>query len=517
MCIFKKQFSGAFHFLLVILLILPFAGCSNWSSQTDKALSLADDNKPELEKVLKHYKTAGDKEKLAAAEFLISNMPGHGYVETAFYDKDGEEVPFDATDYKNYDQAKAALKKLEQEHGELNYKRKHFIEDIHTVTGSYMIENIDLAFETWKQNQWAKSLSFEAFCEHILPYRCSNEPVDRWRKACMERYRDLPKQMTDPADAKEASRLISKDVHKWVGFDTLYYLHPTDQGFDEMRQTEKGRCEDISNMISYTMRASGVAVASDYTPAWANRDNNHAWNALLDSQGRGNADLGNIAAKVYRKTFSTQKDAIVFRKKKKEDIPRWLSGKNFIDVTDQYFETNDISVRLVEEKPAGVSFAYLCVFNGGEWTPICSGDIETGSVCFVKIGPGIVYLPVYYDDDKIHPAAPPFILTKDGTVELLDGASNTIQDIKVEITTLKPATDDDDTHIEIPQIVVEPDKKYEMFYWNGQWKSLGTKATSGESVFFDNLPQNRLYWMAEEDSEKLERIFTISEGKQLWW
>jgi hypothetical protein len=500
-----------------MMLMFILTGCSHWGTQTNKSLSLAGDNKGELEKVLKHYEAGGDEKKLGAAEFLISNMPGHGYVEAAFYDKDGNEVPYDATDYDTFDQAGEALKKLEEEHGKLNYKRKHFLKDIEIVTDDYLIGNIDLAFETWKQNPWAKDMSFEAFCEHILPYRCSNEPINEWRKVCIERYQNLPDKMTDPADIKEAVKLINKDVHQWVKFDTLYYLHPTDQGFDEMQKTGKGRCEDISNMISYAMRANGIAVASDYTPAWANRDNNHAWNALLDNRGVGNADLGNIAAKVYRKTYSIQKDAIVFKKKKNEDIPRWLKGKNFVDVTDQYFETSNITIPLTEEKPTKVSFAYLCVFNGGEWIPICSGEIDSGEAVFTKLGRGIVYLPAYYHNGEIHPAAEPLILNKEGKLELLNGAPDKKDDTEVEITILKPATDDDDTHIEIPQIVVKPDKKYELFYWNRGWKTLGTQTATDKPITFDHLPANRLYWMTEENSEKLERIFTISKGRKFWW
>lgn len=513
---YKNVFSFQ-RFLLLLVVLTTSSGCVSRHDYTKKTIASAGTNKSELKKVLRHYKDSGDEQKLAAAEFLISNMRGHGYSETVFYNDKGEEVPFEATDYENYDQAIEIFVKLEQTHGALQYRNKKFIEDISVIKAEYLIENIDLAFETWKQNRWAKSLSFEAFCEHILPYRCGNEPINNWRKALMERFQGLPEKMNDPSNAKEASKLLSQDSHDRVRFDTLYYLHPTDQGFDEMLQAGKGRCEDISNMISYAMRANGIAVASDYTPAWANRDNNHAWNAHLDSQGRGNAEIENIAAKVYRKTYSIQKEAITLRKKKEETIPDWLAGVNFIDVTDQYFETSDVSVELIEETPGEVSFAYLCVFNGGNWAPICSGDIDSGKALFPNLGRGIVYLPAYYQDKKIHPAAPPFILTQEGKVEWLSGTPDPDVTIQVEITTLKPATDDDDTEIEIPQIVVEPDKQYEMFYWSGQWESLGSRTATTEPVAFDNLPENRLYWMAENGSKKLERIFTVKDGKQLGW
>ena len=512
----RTRFNCLSLLFTALFVAVAVTGCSTYNINTTKALSKAKQNKSKLRKVLNHYKTAGDEEKLAAAEYLISNMPGHGYIVAAFYDKDGKEVPFEATDYENYDAANEVLKKLEAEHGDLEYKRKEFVPDIETITADYLIENIDLSFDTWKNNPWAQGMTFEAFCENILPYRCSNEPINRWRKACMDRYKNIREQMQNPDDIKEAAKLIEKDVHQWVKFDTLYYLHPTDQGFDEMNISGFGRCEDISNMISYAMRANGIAVASDYTPAWANRDNNHAWNAILDSEGKGSAPLANIAAKVYRKTFATQIDAIVFAKKKGEQIPKWLAGKTFVDVTDQYFKTFDAAVRLAEDRPGNVSFAYLCVFNGGEWTPIAAGRINSKEVVFERMGTGIVYLPAYYYDDEIHPVAAPLILHKDGSIEILNGSDNA-GTVRVEVTTLKPATGDDDTHIDIPHIIVEPDKTYEMFYWDNGWQSLGNKTTSAESVFFDNLPAGRLYWMVEEKSDRLERIFTVENNRQNWW
>ncbi|MBR4266795.1 MAG: hypothetical protein IKQ46_12145 [Bacteroidales bacterium] len=58
-----------------IILILLFASCTGAKSDLDIALELAGENRPELETVLVHSKS--DPEKLAAAKFLIENMPAH--------------------------------------------------------------------------------------------------------------------------------------------------------------------------------------------------------------------------------------------------------------------------------------------------------------------------------------------------------------------------------------------------------------------------------------------------------
>ncbi|MBR4265345.1 MAG: hypothetical protein IKQ46_04730 [Bacteroidales bacterium] len=58
-----------------IILILLFASCTGAKSDLDVALELAGSNRSELESVLEHYKD--EPEKLAAAKFLIENMPAH--------------------------------------------------------------------------------------------------------------------------------------------------------------------------------------------------------------------------------------------------------------------------------------------------------------------------------------------------------------------------------------------------------------------------------------------------------
>lgn len=56
------------------------------------------------------------------------------------------------------------------------------IYDSKIITADYLIENIDLSFEVWKKYPWNKHLSFDDFCEFILPYRIANEPLSNWQK-----------------------------------------------------------------------------------------------------------------------------------------------------------------------------------------------------------------------------------------------------------------------------------------------------------------------------------------------
>ncbi len=201
------------------------------------------------------------------------------------------------------------------------------------------------------------------------PLPGSQEPLDRWIEPLHEYYRPLWTELG--GDLTAIRKRISKDVHRRVYFNERYYLHPTDQGYSEMLASGQGRCEDITNMMTYASRSQALATAADYTPAWAHRDNNHAWNVALDQDGRGFAKGNAHAAKIYRKTFALQRDNLAFLLGPNEEAPnRWMSSKTYVDVTDQYAPTTDVSVRVDPWEPRKERFAYICVFNGGTWVPI---------------------------------------------------------------------------------------------------------------------------------------------------
>ncbi|MFH1747766.1 MAG: transglutaminase-like domain-containing protein [Planctomycetota bacterium] len=502
-----------------LLLLVPFvplvAGCATWPADVEMSLSKAGGNRAELESVLKHYQHEGDQQKLQAAQFLIANMDGHGYILTAFYDQDGNEVEFEALDYPNLAEAQAALDVLEKKHGELDYDTKRFEADLETASAEYLIENIDLAFQAWREKPWARDLTFEAFREYILGYRGDNEPVNSFRPSCLARYADLPGKMKDPTDVYEVADLVRRDVNQWVPFNDLYYLHPTDQSFEEMTHSRNGRCGDISNMMMYAMRSVAIPAAVDFTPWWADRDNNHAWEVILDAQGRGKARLLSRAAKVYRKTFAIQRDGLACRAGEDAKLPRYLNSRNYKDATDQYIDTTDVTLRLESGKPAGTRFAYVCVFNGGKWRPIHWGALDGDRVTFTKLGRHVAYLPAYYVDEEVVPASSPFILTDAGDVRPLTGDGDARQSIELTIT--NPEVPDADTQATRPMIVIKPGKAYELFVWNDGWESFGQQVAGNQPVSFDSVPAGKLYWLVEENSRRLERIFTVKSGKQVWW
>ena len=514
---------------LLIMLLFCFAAADpvgvTYPPDVISVLEDADDHRAELETVLSHYATDDDSLKLQAAFYLVANMEGHSYVTYSLRDTADAEISFNVLDYPDYATLKAALDTMEVERGELDFERNEIVYDLDTIAADFLINQIDFAFRAWREKPWAKRLSFEDFCRYVLPYRGSNEPLEPFRVMFREKYEDIEARMSDPADPIEAATLINDDIKSWFSFDPRYYCHPSDQGLSEMLKNRMGRCEDMTNLTIYAMRANGLAVTSDYTPHWANAGNNHAWNAIVTPGGEvipfmgaesnpGKYRLANKMAKVYRKMFGKQAGNLIFQEKKQEKTPGWLSGKSYMDVTADYVDVCDVTVVFEREIPDSVDIAYLCVFNSGEWRAIHWGRINNGGAVFVDMGKDIAYLPALYINKEILPFGAPFILHPDGSIrELKSQDGETMSASLVSTTRRKQAASTDG----IDRTFLTPGQEYELFYWSDGWQSLGKSVAGDEALVFENLPAGCLYWLVADSSDHEERIFTIENGEQVWW
>ncbi len=521
----KKFLSVLFVFLSFALIIQ--CSRSSYPENVREALRQAGKNRSALESVIRHYqKRAQDSLKLKAAYYLIGNMPGHGYVTYVLKDTAGREVPFNVLAYPDYKTMVAAWDSIAAIRGKLDFTKKEFVEDVKVISAGFLIKNIDLSFKVWHEKPWARFLSFDQFCRYILPYRGSNEPLEDWRSYFYRKYRWLDSAYAHSRNVVQVATAINEDLKSWFTFDSRFYRHPTDQGLHEMLKNKMGRCEDMANLAIFAMRANGLAVTSDYTPYWADAANNHAWNALIDTSGKaipfmgslfdpGKYTLPNRIAKVYRKTYEYHRENLIFKVKNKRLVPRWLSGKSYIDVTKEYVPTADVTIRLNAAHPDSIHYAYLCVFNTGEWQPIHWGQIRNGQVTFTAMGKNLAYLPAYYIKQKIQPAAPAFILQKDGQVHFLRADTNHVTSLAL-ISTMKRVTQQATDSKK--KSFLDKGAEYELFYWQNGWRSLGKKKAPGQgALIFKRVPENALFWLVKEGSKKYERIFIYRHGRQIWY
>lgn len=170
------------------LYLSVFSGCGP-SVPSDKALTASvleqsGDNRPQLEQVIEHYKTAdADAEKLAAAYYLIANLEGntgYGARDSVQYRRllDSLAVLGDPMGWDPYLSTTAQWLDSMRSATPLRIGARS---DLRHITAAQLITNIDLAFEQWRNAPWREEYTFEDFCEWVLPYRTGGERLEDWR------------------------------------------------------------------------------------------------------------------------------------------------------------------------------------------------------------------------------------------------------------------------------------------------------------------------------------------------
>lgn len=205
--------------VITFVLFLLFYSCSG-NSNLERALALSGDNRLELEKVLEHYrKSPSDSLKLKAAKFLIEHMDAHYF--------------FTSPELENYYHALDSIYSLNKIYDKKTLKqdslesllrlpsdRGQFVSDLHFVSSDFLIDNIDRAFEGWTSH-YAIHLSFEDFCEYLLPYKSDNERPVSWRSAYSDSIAPYVKSFLDRTIRTDSGLIWCKEH---IIFDGNEYL-----------------------------------------------------------------------------------------------------------------------------------------------------------------------------------------------------------------------------------------------------------------------------------------------------
>jgi len=511
-----------------ILLLLFSTSCSKKESINKTKFH------PELKKVLEFYNKSNDTSKLKAAHFLISNMDGLGTDDIQLFDETGQPINLYLPSYKNEKALKKAIDSLN-----IFYKT-NFIADIKNISSEQLILYIEEAFQAWENSPFHTNIEFEHFCEYLLPYRVNKEPLENWRGHIRQKYNWALDSINRSKNLREIINLVNSELQSWFSFGKAHFKPDESLSFSDLELCKKGDCEAMSNLTLFTMRALGIAVMKDFTPAWAAANGGHSWNSVYLETGElcsfqgteGNLmedrphllfpfdTYGNLisdidyrkSGKVYRNTYSIQKNSLVEIVKNKETIPPFFKKNNrFIDVTNEYMPVKNISLTL-NTIPENNSYAYICVFNDGKWKPIHYSEISKNyQVEFSNMGRDIVYLISYYQHGRCIPLTSPFFVPLNGPVEWLTPDRKQLQNL----TTRKRSYN---VFFDLPKFRISPTNNYRLFVWEeNQWIFLTGKKAFSDSLNFHKVPIGGLYQLRLEGSDSRERVFMCDENGNIIW
>lgn len=402
---------------IIILLIVIFAttACTSKMNKLEEALEKAKNNRSELLKVLDYYQ--GDSLKRKAAEFLIENMPGRIAYHYKYIDSIQElKKEWIVNGFvKDED-----LKKMEQE-----WLKPEIRKDIEYITADFLISNIDDAFQAWHERPWGKYISFNVFCEYILPYKANNEPLEEWRKVYKQRYSFLLDSVYTGTDVIEATKTVCEYL-KMEDFHHTHIFNTTSAGPGFALNYRIGKCADELDLTMYVMRALGIPVSIDYYPFSPESLNNHSWCVVRDTtqenatfyyseyvpkRGVREGEFRKMC-KMYRRTYAKQPD-----------------GTYQKDVSDEYFK-DTLTIQVSDaEKNADL---YLGVFNQDKVIPLAKSTVNGNNVSFGYVEDNCIYIILSKVGKKYIPFTDPFIFDgKQINYFSTDNKGSKSEDIKI--------------------------------------------------------------------------------------
>lgn len=395
------------------------------------ALRVADKNRLELEKVLRYYqRDTADSLKYKATCFLIENMPYYSYA-------CGEQLEKYKLYYMWLKNSKGkspqlisdSIKKVFGPIGNTVRKR-----DILEIDSAYLCSNIEWAFKVWKEQPWGKNISFDYFCEYILPYRIDDESLASWREMYYEKYNSLldSLRMSNTLDKEDpvvaASYLIERLPNKEHIFTSVT---PTAFGHigPEYVQYLSGSCREVTDFGVYLFRALGIPCAIDFIPMSGSGSAGHFWLVTWDKNGEDyKMDFPeplqlvrkswwyamDMSAKMYRYTFSVNRELYESMAIYGEELyPFWRLPK-FKDVTHgyaQYYkkEMKIPSEQIYKEKCDG-KIAYLCLSSRDSWIPVDWTEYDRNNLVFRNLKKSSMMRVATYENGSLHFVTDPFIV-----------------------------------------------------------------------------------------------------------
>lgn len=502
-CLLTYKFIRMKNVIYFLLVVLFFVSCTE-NIKIEKVLEDSGCNRLELLKVLGHYKNnKEDSLKYKAALFLIENMNGH-------YSKTNKALEYMTRKFNQADTIITNYRQIRK--WWIPFKRKKCIDsmlyDLNYLKSDFLIDNIDAAYNSWINAPWHDDVTFDDFCNYILPYRFEEEPVALgWRDSLRNEYGHL---IVGESDLKKAFATLKNVI--WNRTRRENPKFPLLMDVLTMRKQGAMNCRQGCVFLGDIARSLGMPVVMDKVLQWSNYSKQgHNWIALscsgktftvkdgdtiaksqnvidassfpdefkLNKKYPLNTDFRKTVSKIYRCLF------VDTGNEKYKGIPeKWkFMDTHYVDVSKDYGLNGHFDVHLDDDS----CFVYLCNFwDSPYWTPVTCEKITNNIVSFNSLGDSIVYLPMKYRKQKLVPLSNPIILLNNN-VRLLNPCKK--KKHKVVLTRKYPFSNN----------------------WTNKWGKLigGKFEASNDSLF---ITKRTLYWI--DNVPMFRNVINFNENKK---
>lgn len=279
---------------------------------------------------------------------------------------------------------------------------KNNVWDCDTITKEYICENIDLAFDSWK-NPWSRDISFDDFCKYILPYRNGDEELHDWRRYFKEKYEStIADSVSDPTSIKEVALYMISKLRKDIAYGPRMGVYSrkmlTTSNMETLHWME---CSGCAHYVTLAMRACGIP-CTIITNCWrftevphttvlfpAVGSNKKAFRLTIgdDYMEMGEAKDTMAVWCCWAKSYEPNQDLLDLLDDYNKSGQKFEALRNFAlpvtreDVSSQFSTTYNLSLPIPDSLKSH-RHLFLCRFYQWKWFPTRVGKVDKDSVCF---------------------------------------------------------------------------------------------------------------------------------------
>lgn len=423
---------------IAFTILFSFVSCTKDDIYLHYALNAAGDNKSELKAVIKHYRNE-DKNplKLKAAKYLIANMPAHfSYADTIMANRYYADVLPILKSGRDAVWQRDTIVKISRE----CYPKlaENIVSDIKIMTADYLIYSIDHAFTQWRTRPWAKHLTYDEFCDWLLPYKVAElQKFDHWRDTLSAYFCDsishLPLNKYQCHTIYGAIEIVRNEFANKIKPNVIWdtYNGHSLLSAETMVNISFGSCLDYVTIANAVFRSLGLPSNIDNVPVWGRHNQGHFWYIFLSDNGIVTPTEEDVVSPAGRGFFPYQRFPKVYRFSYQinRDVIRYLSTTQYHhpfvicrqDVTNHYGRTTDVQIisNVNKLKDKNVYIATVTNDNGPHWFILDYGILKHGKVTFKNMGSNSLYITLGYNGKTLVPISDPFIIAKDGSVHYI--------------------------------------------------------------------------------------------------
>ncbi len=436
--------------------------------------------------------------------FLKSEIKNQFSFDYYWVDSAKQKINYNELSYESIDNAILAFDSIKRVYKKIKpiiYNYKDFEKISNDDLKNHLLKILETNYYHYNEN---------IFNEFLLPYKVTIEPIQNWYNIYKAKFNFLNKKLT----IKEQLLELKTNINNW--FLCTYGIEKRKEplprlGALHILQRKKGLCEDAATLVVYALRSQGIAAAVDFVPAWATASGNHTLNTVFDENNKPiHFDVLNTEnkvatfvrepGKVFRYTYSKQKNTIAAIYDSKYIPDCFLKNTNYIDVTNEYWKTRDFSIAINNDS---INIVYAGVWNESNWKVIWWGKNNKGKLNFTNMGIDAVYMPLCFNGKKLFPCGNPIVNEKSKAYEiLLDTTTNR----NIEVNS-------DGIHLNI-----KIGETYTLYYWNNKWvKHQAIEVISSSSLNFANVPKQALFLITTKTPNLKNRPFVINKSNNIVW